>query len=188
MRHNILFFILTISLGSVAQDAIRLTQIPPKPTCTLFLNTGACADLWRNYNQALAQRQREELQLYVNRQKELASAAATAPLQQQITDLNKLIADQQDQIKKLQEQMQADAAAALQAKHTEAAAAVLEAQKAAATESVQAQAVARRQGLWKGVAIGAGAMLILIAAVFVIRRFTKDLTITKKPQASSASA
>jgi flagellar biosynthesis chaperone FliJ len=42
----------------------------------------------------------------VNRQKELASQQATAPLQQQIADLNKLISDQQAQIAKLQQQMQ----------------------------------------------------------------------------------
>jgi cobalamin biosynthesis Mg chelatase CobN len=188
MRHTILLLLLTVGLGSAAQDTVRLTQIPPKPSCTPFLNTGACADLWRNYNQAVAQRQREELQVYVNRQKELASAAATAPLQQQITDLNKLVADQQDQIKKLQEQIQTDAAAALQAKHDEAAAAVAEAKKEAAAESAVAQATAHKEGMWKGIWLGAGAMLVLVIVLFVVRRFTRDLTITKKPQASSASA
>jgi hypothetical protein len=66
--------------------------------------------------QAFQQRKRDELQLYVNRQKQLASSQATAPLQQQIGDLNKLIADQQGQVKKLQEQMQAESTTALQAK------------------------------------------------------------------------
>ena len=68
---------------------------------TTYSMTGSCADLCNAYNQALQQRQREELQLYVNRQKELASSQATAPLQQQIADLNKLVTDQQEQIKKL---------------------------------------------------------------------------------------
>ena len=48
--------------------------------------------------------------------KELASQQATAPLQQQIADLNKLISDQQAQIAKLQQQMQADSTAATQAR------------------------------------------------------------------------
>src|SRR6266436_6847079 len=84
--------LLSISLSTAAQDNMPLTQVPLKPTCTPILTNGACANLWRNYNQALAQRQREELQIYVNRQKQLASEAATAPLQQQITDLNTLVA------------------------------------------------------------------------------------------------
>jgi CHASE3 domain sensor protein len=173
---------------SFGQGTPQLTQVAPKPTCTPILTNGACANLWRNYNQALAQRQREELQLYVERQKALASEAASAPLQQQITDLNKLVADQQDQIKKLQDQMQADAAAALQAKHDEAAAAVAEAKKEAAAESAVAQAAAHKQGMWKGIGIGAGAMLLLVILGFIVRRFTRGLTITKKPQASGASA
>ena len=68
----------------------QLKQVTPRPT-------------WRNYNQTVLQRtreelQREELQLYVDRQKELASTQATAPLQQLIADLNKLATDQQAQI------------------------------------------------------------------------------------------
>lgn len=176
MRHSILLFLLALGLSSVAQETVQFTQVPPKPTCTPFLNTGACADLWRNYNQAYAQRQREELQLYVNRQKELASVAATAPLQQQITDLNKLIADQQDQIKKLQEQMQSDAAAALQSRHAEAAG------------SAVAQSTANRQGLWQGVGIGAGSMVLLLVVIFAVRRLTGAFTITRKSLAKGASA
>ena len=84
--------------------------------------------MWRNYNQALAQRRREEIQLYVNRQKQLASEAASAPLQQQIADLNKLIADQQSQLKKLHDQMQTDAA-----------------------EAVASKSAAHNDGLWTGV-------------------------------------
>ena len=41
---------------------------------------------------------------------------ASAPLQQQVTDLTKLDADEQTQIKSLQEQMQADSAGALMKK------------------------------------------------------------------------
>ena len=60
-----------------SEAPLQLTQVPAKPTCTQIFNTGTCADSWRNYKQALAQRQQEELQLYVNRQKELASSQAT---------------------------------------------------------------------------------------------------------------
>jgi hypothetical protein len=84
---------LLLSTVAIAQQTPQLTEVPPKPTCTLLFQTGSCADLWRNYNQAFARRQQEELQLYVNRQKELASQAATAPLQQQIADLTTLTAD-----------------------------------------------------------------------------------------------
>ena len=95
-----LLLLLTAALSFAQQSAApaQLTQVPPKPTCVIVLRNGSCADLWRNYNDAVAKRVREELQLYVARQKEQASSQATAPLQQQITD-------QQAQIKKLQEQV-----------------------------------------------------------------------------------
>ena len=72
----------------------QLTNVPPKPTCqpaalSIFGGGPDCQDRWNAYNQAVQQRAREELQLYVNRQKDVASAQATAPLQQQIADLNK---------------------------------------------------------------------------------------------------
>src|SRR6267154_1044736 len=97
-------------VSSAQQPPTQLTQVPAKPTCTLLFTTGSCADLWRNYNQALQQRQQEELQLYVNRQKEIASTEAAAPLQQQIAALKKLADDEQQQITKLNGQIQADAA------------------------------------------------------------------------------
>ena len=141
------------------QETPQLTVVPPKPTCTLLFQTGSCADLWRNYNQAVARRQQEEIQLYVNRQKDLASQAATAPLQQQIADLTKLSADQQAQINKLHEQMQSDASAALEARQN-----------------------AHQQGLWEGVAMGGAGVLVLIAVVLGVRRISRSFTITKKSQ------
>jgi hypothetical protein len=174
MRHALLILLLPFGLTALAQDNVQLTQVPPKPTCTLIFNTGTCADLWRAYNQALAKRQREEIQLYVNRQKELASSAATAPLQQQIADLNRLVSDQQSQIKKQQDQMQADAAAALQA--------ATQARDANANTLLQEKSSAHRQGLWQGSAIGAGAMLLL----FFLIRFSRSFTITKKSQVTAA--
>src|ERR1700692_1334982 len=70
----------------------QLTQVPPKPTCIPYalFSGAACNHLWNAYKQSLAQRQQQEFQLYVNRQKELVSEQVTAPLQQQIADLNKL--------------------------------------------------------------------------------------------------
>jgi len=158
------------ALTALGQElATQLPDVPPKPTCTPWLNTGTCADLWRNYNQAVARRQQAELQLYINRQKELASEAATAPLQQQISDLTKLTADQQAQITKLQKQMQSDAAAALEARQADA-------------------AEARQQGLWEGLEIGAGGAFGLIILVLVIRWLSRKFTISKKPQAASTAA
>jgi hypothetical protein len=132
--------------------------------------------LWRNYNQAVQQRTREELQLYVNRQKELASSQATAPLQEQITDLNKLATDQQAQIKKLSDQIQSDSATALQAKADYA------------TAALQAKTAAHTEGLQQGAEIGVGATLLLFGLIFGIKRLTRSFTVTKKPQARAASA
>ncbi len=158
---TVLLVVLVVSSTVVAigQQTPQLTVVPPKPTCTLLFNTGACADLWRNYNQAVTQRQQEELQLYVNRQKQLASEAATAPLQQQIADLTKLTADQQAQISKQQKQMQFDASAAIEARQN-----------------------AHQQGLWEGVALGGAGVLILIAVVLGVRRISRSFTITKKSE------
>jgi hypothetical protein len=153
---------------SFAQQSVapaQLTPLPPKPTCVVILKNGACADLWRNYNQAVARRLGEQIKMYVNRQSELASTQATAPLQQQIADLTKLTTDEQAQIKTLQEQMQADSAAALQAK-----------------------ADAHTAGLEMGAGIGAGAMLLLVGIIFGIRKMTQGFTVTKKEQARAASA
>jgi hypothetical protein len=170
---------------AMAQENVQLTQVPPRPTCTPILRNGSCSDLWRTYNQALAQRQREVMQIYVNRQKELASEAATAPLQQQIADLNKLVSDQQGQIKSLQDQMQeqakADAAAALQVKETDAADAA--SAKAAAALS---EATAHKEGLVRGLEIGAGGMFLLFAVIFGIVKFSRSFTITNKAQSASA--
>jgi hypothetical protein len=154
------FASLLCSVVSFAQStgSVQLTPVPPKPTCTPLLPHGSCADLWRNYNNAVAQRAREEIQVYVNRQKELASSQATAPLQQ-------LIADQQAQIKKLQDQMQADSDAALQAKSD-----------------------AHREGLQYGSGIGVGATLVFLGLVFGIRRLMQNFSVTKKPQSRAASA
>jgi hypothetical protein len=156
------------------QTPVQLTQVPPKPSCTLIFNTGSCADLWRNYNQAVQQRTREELQLYVNRQKDLASSQATAPLQQQIADLNKLVTDQQGQIKKLGDQIQADATGSVQTKADDA------------TALVQAQSAAHTAGLEQGVGIGVGASLILFVLIVGIKKLMSGFTVTKKASAASA--
>jgi hypothetical protein len=161
MRHVRIVFLLglvSFALGAAAQEtapAVQLTQVPPKPTCTVILRNGACADLWNAYNRALAQRQREELQLYITRQRDLASQAATAPLQQQISDLNKLTADQQAKIGSMQKQMETDAAAALEARQTDTAA-------------------AHQQGMVRGAELGGGGALALLALIFVVMRLTKS--------------
>jgi hypothetical protein len=107
---------LLVAQSSQSQAPDQFTPLPPKPTCTIILRNGACADLWRNYNQALGQRLGEHIKIYVNRQTELASTQAIAPLQQHIAELTKLTTDEQTQIKSLEEQMQAESAAALQEK------------------------------------------------------------------------
>lgn len=155
------------SLGVAQQSAapVQLTPLPPKPNCTIILRNGACADMWRNYNQALGQRLGEQIKIYVNRQTELASTQAIAPLQQHIADLTQLTTDEQAQIKSLEAQMQAEATAALQEK-----------------------SAAHREGMEYGSGIGAGATLFLFGLIFGIKRFASEFTVTKKPQAKAASA
>lgn len=91
-----ILFVLVVGLAAIAQEAApaqQLSEVPPKPSCdpNAIFHTNACVDLWNAYNQALATRQRQELQLYVSKQKDLAAA----PLLQQI-------ANQQAEIKRLQ--------------------------------------------------------------------------------------
>jgi hypothetical protein len=163
----LLVFAASLSLAQQSEAPVQLTQVPPKPTCIPYalFSGAACNDLWDTYKQALALRQQQDLQLYVNRQKELASVQASAPLQQQIANLNKLNADQQAQIKSLHEQMQAETVAASQSSVT-----------------------AHTTGLQQGAGIGAGATLLLFGLIFGIRRLTQSFSVTKKPQARAASA
>jgi len=157
----LLVFVASLSFAQQEADSVQLTPVPPKPTCVIILRNGACADLWRNYNQAMGQRLGEQIKIYVNRQTQLASTQATAPLQQHIADLTKLTTDEQAQIKSLQEQMQADSAAALVEK-----------------------SAAHREGLEYGSGIGAGAMLLIVGLMFGFRNFS----VTKKSQSRAASA
>jgi hypothetical protein len=146
-----------IAALAVAQDAplsSQAVQIPPKPTCVIILPNGSCADLWRQYKAAV-------LQQYVARQRE----AASAPLQQQIADLNKLSADQQAELKSLHEQMDAEAHAAAQARED-----------------------AHTDGLRDGVGYGVTGTLFVVGIVFALRRVTKDYSLTKKEHANAASA
>jgi hypothetical protein len=151
------FLLVLIAAFAAAQDTSlpsQQIQIPPKPTCVVFLPNGSCADLWRQYNAAV-------LQQYVARQRE----AASAPLQQQIADLNKLSADQQAELKSLHEQMDAEAHAAAQARED-----------------------AHTDGLRDGVGYGITGTLFAVGLVFAIKRVTKDYSVTKKEHANAASA
>ncbi|MGA8507042.1 MAG: hypothetical protein WB762_15675 [Candidatus Sulfotelmatobacter sp.] len=150
----LLVFAAALSFAQSPAAPAEPTALPPKPTCVIILRNGACADLWRNYNQAVAQRLGEKIKNYADRQAELEAA----PLQQQVADLTKLTTDEQAHIKSLQEQIQADSAAA------------------------------HREGLEDGSAMGAGVTLVLFGLIFGIRRLTRNFTITKKPQARAASA
>jgi hypothetical protein len=152
-----LLFAAPLSVAQQPEAPAQLTPLPPKPTCVVILRNGACADLWKNYNQAVAQRVGEQIKIYANRQAQLASA----PLQQQVADLTKLNADEQAQIKTLQEQMEAESAAALVDKST-----------------------AHRDGLEYGGGIGAVVMLLICGLIFGLRNFS----VTKKPQSRAASA
>jgi hypothetical protein len=136
--------------------SVILTQVPPRPSCSdSVFSSASCQDRWRLYNQAAHQ--------------------VSAPLQQQIEELNKLATDQQAQIKVLSDQIQADSIAAFQAKVDSATA-------------LKAKDLAHTEGLQQGAGIGMGAALFLVALIFGIRQLTRQLTVTKKPQARAASA
>jgi hypothetical protein len=145
-------------------DANATTQLPPaplKPTCTLLFKTGPCADSWRNYHQAVSQ----WAQLYVKHQQSVAASAATAPLQHQIAELNKVTTDLNQEIVTMQQQMQTDSAAA-----------------------IQTSAASHTQGLLQGTGIGVGGSLLLFGLIFGIKKLMSGFTVSKKPQARAASA
>jgi hypothetical protein len=105
-----------------------------------------------------------------------AAHQVAAPLQQQIEDLDKLATDQRAQIKGLSDQIQGDSVAALQAKLDYA------------TAVGQASTAAHTEGLQQGAGIGLGATLLLFGLIFGIRRLTRKVKVTEKPQARAASA
>jgi hypothetical protein len=83
---------------------------------------------------------------------------------------------QQAQIKKLNDQIQSDATAALQAKSDYA------------TAVVQAKMAAHTEGLQEGAGVGVGVTLLVFALMLGVRRLTRNFTVTKKPKARAASA
>ena len=140
------------------QTPAQQILIPPDCTLGTIFTTDACKNSWNVFNQAKQQQAQEQFRLYVTNQ-------ATAPLQQQIAGLSKLATDQQNQLKSLQEQMQANSMAA-----------------------IQSQITSHNDGFRQGSFFGVGATLILFALVFVIKRLTGGFTITKKAQTNAASA
>jgi hypothetical protein len=64
-----------------AQTDTRVTFLPAKPSCIPFYNGSPCDVAIKNYNQAVQQRNREQIQLYVH-QHALVTDEATAPVQQ----------------------------------------------------------------------------------------------------------
>lgn len=152
-------FVLAVQLPAIAQSAAPALaqgiQIPPKPTCdpnNVFTGSD-CQDRINLYNHA-ASLQRE-LQLYIDRQKALASAQAATPQPNTdpskfSNDMKKLADDEQVQIDKLQAQMQFDSAL------------------------LQAKAAAHKLGLEQGVGIGAGAM-ILLTVIFAINKVMRRI-------------
>ena len=52
---------------------------------------------------------------------------------------------------------------------------------------LQAKAAAYTKGLQQGAGIGMGTALLLFALMFGIKRLTRRLTVTKKPQARAAT-
>ena len=139
-------FVVAVQLTAIAQSAAPAQpqgiEIPPKPTCNpnnVFMGSD-CQDRINLYNHAL--RLQQELQLYIDRQKALASAQAAAAQQNTDSskfsnDMKKLADEEQVQIEKLQAQMQFDSAL------------------------LQAKSAAHKLGLEQGAGVGAGAMLFL---------------------------
>ena len=161
-----------------SEAAVQMIHVPPRPTCdrVSIFATSACKDLWNNYEQASQERAQQELQIYINRQKELASTQATAPLQQQIADLNNLTADQQGQIRKLTADQQSQIKTLNEQIQTQM------------TVASQSKLAAHDEGLRQGVGIGVGATLLLFGLVYGIRKLTRNFTVSKREQAKAASA
>ena len=159
-----------------SETPVQLTPVPPKPTCHLLFSTGPCSDMWRNYNQALQQHNLQLAQLYVNRQKELAASQATAPLQHQIADLNQLVTEQRARIEKLNDQIQADTTAALQA------------QSADASALVQTKSVAHTRGLQQGAGIGVAVSLVLYGVIVGVRKLVGRTGIDRPPTRAASAA
>ena len=160
MHHiKVALLVLAVQLTAIAQSAApaqpQVIQIPPKPTCNpnnVFTGSD-CQDRINLYNQAV--RLQQELQLYVDRQKALASAQATAPQQNTdpskfSNDMKKLADDEQVQIEKLQAQMQFDSAL------------------------LEGKSTAHKLGLEQGVAIGAGAILLLRVIFGIMKRMRSN--------------
>jgi hypothetical protein len=145
-RLGLFLFAASLSFGQSAAP-VQLIQVPAKPSCnpSNTLDGGTCRDSINAYNQALQQRQQQEIQPYVARQKELASA----PLQQQI-------ADQQGQIKKLQEQVQVDL-----------------------TTAIQDRAAVHREGFIFGIDLGVGTTLAFFALISGIRKLKQNFSVIK---------
>jgi hypothetical protein len=154
-RLGLFLFAASLSFGQSAAP-VQLMQVPPKPTCnpSNMFDGGTCRDSINAYNQVLQQRQQQEIQLFVARQEEWASP----PLQPRI-------ADQQSQIRKLQEQMQVDLTAA-----------------------IQDQVAAHREGFIFGIDLGVSSTLAFLALIFGIRKLKQSISVIKKPQSDAASA
>lgn len=167
---KIALFLLALDLSAIAQSSTPVQpqlQIPPKPTCNPnnILTGSDCQDRINLYNQAV--RLQQELQLYVDRQKALASQA-TGPEQNTdpskfSTDIKKLADDEQVQIEKLQAQMQFDSAL------------------------LQARTAAHKQGFEQGAGVGAGAVILLRMIFGIVIFAVKKLIWSNRGEELSSS-
>ena len=168
---KIAVFALALELTAIAQSSTPVQpqlQIPPKPTCNPnnVLTGSDCQDRINLYNQAV--RLQQELQLYVDRQKALASQATAAPPQNTdpskfSNDIKKLADDEQVQIEKLQAQMQFDSAL------------------------LQAKTAAHKQGFEQGAGVGAGAVILLRVIFGIVVFGIKKLIWSNKGEELSAN-
>ena len=60
--------------------------------------------------------------------------------------------------------------------------------QADATAGLQAKAAAHTQGLEYGAGIGVGATIVLFAVILGLKKMMSNSTVTKKPQAQGAAA
>lgn len=149
-------------------------DLPPEPHCVSWSAASPCALLKQQYQAALQKRQQIQLQNYVETQKaqaaQNAAAQASAPLQQQITDLQSQNSALQGQLQQLRVQLQQQETAAVQAKQT-----------------------AHDEGFWEGLYRGAGGVLtvalIAVAIVYAVKRLRGRYAVvqtSEKTQGASA--
>ena len=151
------------------QQAQQILQAPVRPTCVPLFSGGACQSQWNQYQQAVAQYNQamyqQRVQAWAQQQQAAAQQAAqqaatdaAAPLQRTI-DAQKIAIDaEENRIKALNDQIEANIAA-----------------------DKKTLDLATTRALEYGIYIGGGGALLLFGLGFGIRRLTQGFSVVRRP-------